>query len=108
MWSQREGGLSAITQVHPVRYLLQDGVNTVRYVLSNGVKVCSPEIVNIARGQEIHSLEASIATCVKGECVSGKVVRCQRLVHPGRNKNKKKSRSETGQLLHPMVHASTA
>ena len=29
-------------------------------------------------------------------------------VRPGRNKNKKKSRSETGQLLHPMVHASTA
>jgi len=26
-------------------------------------------------------------------------------VRPGRNKNKKKSRSETGQLLHPMVHA---
>ncbi len=36
---------------------------------------------------------------------SGKVVRRQRLVHPGRNKKKKKSRSETGQLLHPMVHA---
>jgi len=51
MWSQREGGLSAITQVYPVRYLLQDGVNTVRYVLSNGVKVFSPEIYNIARGQ---------------------------------------------------------
>ena len=49
MWSQREGGLSAITQV----------------------KVSSPEIVNIARGQGIHNLEASIATCVKGECVSG-------------------------------------
>ncbi len=71
MRSQREGGLSATTKVHPVRYLLQDGVNTVRYVLSNGVKVCSPEIANIARGQGIHSLEASIATCVKGECVSG-------------------------------------
>jgi transposase len=27
---------------------------------------------------------------------------------PGSNKNKKKSRSETGQLLHPMVHASMA
>ena len=27
---------------------------------------------------------------------------------PGSNKNKKKSRSETGQLLHPMVHALTA
>lgn len=26
-------------------------------------------------------------------------------VRPGRNKNKKKSRSETGQLCHPMVHA---
>ncbi len=25
--------------MHPVRYLLQDGVNTVRYLLSNGVKV---------------------------------------------------------------------
>ena len=49
MRSQREGGLSATTKV----------------------KVSSPEIVNIARGQGIHSLEASIATCVKGECVSG-------------------------------------
>ena len=26
-------------------------------------------------------------------------------VRPGRKSNKKKSRSETGQLLHPMVHA---
>ncbi len=64
----------------------------------------------------------------------GKVVRRERLVHrhreelqerlnrwptgidyqpvpparPGSDKNKKKSRSETGQLLHPMVHALTA
>ena len=29
-------------------------------------------------------------------------------VRPGRKRNKKKSRSETGQLLHPMVHASMA
>ena len=46
MRGQREGGLSAITKVHHVRYLLQDGVNTVRYVLSNGVKVfmvCYPK-----------------------------------------------------------------
>jgi hypothetical protein len=49
MWSQREGGLSAITQV----------------------KVLSPEIVNIAQGQGFHFLETSIAACVKGECVSG-------------------------------------
>jgi hypothetical protein len=49
MRSQREGGLSAITQV----------------------KVLSPEIVNIAQGQGIHCLEASTAACVKGECVSG-------------------------------------
>ena len=48
MRGQREGGLSATTKV----------------------KVFSLEIVNIARGQGIHSLEASIATCVKGECVS--------------------------------------
>jgi len=48
MRSQRKGGLSAITQV----------------------KVLSPEIVNIAQGQGFHFLEASIATCVKGECVS--------------------------------------
>ena len=26
-------------KVHPVRYLLQNGMNTVRYLLSNGVKV---------------------------------------------------------------------
>ena len=49
MRSQREGGVSAITQV----------------------KVLSPEMVNIARGQGFHSLEASIAACVNGECVSG-------------------------------------
>jgi len=58
MWSQRESGLSAITQVHPVRYLLQNGVNTVRYLVSNGVKVFSPEIVNIALGQGFRFLEA--------------------------------------------------
>ena len=49
MWSQREGGLSAITQV----------------------KVFSPEIVNIALGQGFHFLEASTATRVNGECVRG-------------------------------------
>jgi len=45
MRSQRDGGLSAITQV----------------------KVLSPEIINIALGQGFHFLEASIAACVKGE-----------------------------------------
>ena len=49
MRSQREGGLSATTQV----------------------KVFSPEINNIARGQGFHFLEASIAARVKGECVGG-------------------------------------
>ena len=49
MRCQREGGLSATTQV----------------------KVSSPEIVNIAQGQGFHCLEASIAARVKGECVSG-------------------------------------
>ena len=49
MWSQREGGLSAITQV----------------------KVSSPEIVNIALGQGFHFLEASTAARASGECVSG-------------------------------------
>jgi hypothetical protein len=49
MRSQREGGLSAITQV----------------------KVLSPEIINIAQGQGFHFLEASIAACVKGECAVG-------------------------------------
>jgi len=48
MWSQREGGLSAITQV----------------------KVFSPEIINIAQGQGFHFLEASTAARVKGECVA--------------------------------------
>jgi hypothetical protein len=47
MRSQRKGGLSATTQV----------------------KVLSPEIVNIARGQGFHFLEASIAACVNGEYV---------------------------------------
>jgi len=71
MRGQGEGGLSATTKVHPVRYFLQDGVNTVRYLLSNGVKVYSPEMVNIAQGQGFHDLEASAAARVKGECVSG-------------------------------------
>ena len=35
------------------------------------MKVLSPEINNIARGQGFHSLEASIAACVNGEHVSG-------------------------------------
>jgi hypothetical protein len=48
MRCQREGGLSAITQV----------------------KVLSPEIFNIAMGQGFHFLEAVSATRVKGECVS--------------------------------------
>ncbi len=49
MWSQREGGLSVITQV----------------------KVSSPEIINVARGQGFHFLEASTAARINGECVSG-------------------------------------
>ena len=49
MRSQREGGVSAITQV----------------------KVFSPEIVNIALGQGFHFLEASTAARVNGECVCG-------------------------------------
>jgi hypothetical protein len=48
MRSQRDGGLSAITQV----------------------KVSSPEITIVALGQGFHVLEASIAACVKGEHVS--------------------------------------
>ena len=48
MRSQREGGLSATTQV----------------------KVLSPEILLISRGQGLHTLEASNAACVKGEQVS--------------------------------------
>ena len=49
MRCQRKGGLSATTKV----------------------KVLSPEIHKIARGQGFHFLEASIAACVKGEHVSG-------------------------------------
>lgn len=71
MQSSRKGEWSAITQVHPVRYLLQDGVNTVRYVLSNGVKVFSPEICLIALGQGFLHSEASIAAHDSGECVGG-------------------------------------
>ena len=48
MRCQREGGLSATTKV----------------------KVLSPKIINIARGQGFHFLEASIATCVQCEHVS--------------------------------------
>ena len=48
MQSQREGGLTATTQV----------------------KVLSPEIFITARGQGLHALEARNATCVKGEHVS--------------------------------------
>ena len=49
MRSQRDGGLSAITQV----------------------KVLSPEITIVALGQGFHVLEASTAACAKGEHVSG-------------------------------------
>ncbi len=49
MRSQRECVLSATTQV----------------------KVCSPEIFNIAQGQGFHFLEASTAARINGECVSG-------------------------------------
>ena len=49
MRSQRKGGLSATTQV----------------------KVLSPEIINIARGQGFHFLEASIAAYANGEYGSG-------------------------------------
>jgi len=69
MQGLRKDEWSAITQVHPVRYLLQDGVNTVRYVLSNGVKVFSPEICLVALGQGFHHLEASTAARINGECV---------------------------------------
>lgn len=48
MRSQRDGGLSAITQV----------------------KVLSPVIINVAQGQGFHFLEAGIAARVNGECVS--------------------------------------
>ena len=65
MRGQREGGLSAITQV----------------------KVFSPEMNIIAPGQGFHDLEASIAACVKGECVSGvpgsKSMAGNRTVHVG-------------------------
>ncbi len=47
MRSQREGGLSAVTQV----------------------KVLSPEIVDIARGQGVPIPEASIDMCAKGELI---------------------------------------
>ncbi len=49
MRSQRNGGLSAITQV----------------------KVLSPEIFIIAQGQGFHFLEASTAARINGECVCG-------------------------------------
>jgi hypothetical protein len=47
MRSQREGGLSAITQV----------------------KVLSPEIINVTLGQGFHFLEAGTAACANGEHV---------------------------------------
>jgi hypothetical protein len=65
MRSQRDGGLSAITQV----------------------KVLSPEIINIALGQGFHFLEASIAACVEGEHDSdvpgSKAMAGNRTVHIG-------------------------
>ena len=48
MRSQREGELSAITKV----------------------KVCSPEIPQIAQGQRVHNLEASTAICANGEHIN--------------------------------------
>jgi hypothetical protein len=65
MRSQRDGGLSAITQV----------------------KVSSPEITIVALGQGFHFLEANIAACVKGEHDSGvpgsKSMAGNRTVHIG-------------------------
>jgi hypothetical protein len=65
MRSQRDGGLSAITQV----------------------KVSSPVIINVAQGQGFHFLEASIAARVNGECVSdvpgSKSMAGNRTVHIG-------------------------
>ena len=65
MRSQREGGLSAITQV----------------------KVLSPEITNIALGQGFHYLEASTAVYDKGEYNSGvpgsEAMAGNRTVHTG-------------------------
>jgi len=65
MRSQRDGGLSATTQV----------------------KVLSPEILLIARGQGFHGLEASTVACVSGEHVGGvpgsKSVAGQSTVHIG-------------------------
>jgi len=49
MWSQRKGGLSAITKV----------------------KVFNPEITILAQGQGFHFLKAGIVACVKGEYVRG-------------------------------------
>ena len=51
MWSQSDGRLSTITKVHSVRYLLQNGVNTVRCLLSDGMKVLSPKMRDIALGE---------------------------------------------------------
>lgn len=65
MRSQREDGLSATTQV----------------------KVLSPEILLIARGQGFHVLEASIGMHVQGECIldvpGSKSVAGQPTVHIG-------------------------
>jgi hypothetical protein len=65
MRSQSDGGLSATTQV----------------------KVSSPEILLIARGQGFHFLEASIAMRVQGECIDevpgSKSVAGQPTVHIG-------------------------
>jgi hypothetical protein len=48
MWSQRDGRLSTITKV----------------------KVLSPEMMEIALGEDFSMSETSIAACVNGECVS--------------------------------------
>ena len=69
--SHIDSGWSAATQVHPVRYLLQDGVNTVRYLLSNGVKAVSPEIFIVAMGQGLLCPEASIVAGVRRRVCNG-------------------------------------
>ena len=57
-----------VMQVHPVRYVKSNGVNTVRCLLSNGVKVLSPENDNILKDDLMRKREVgTIITAKEGE-----------------------------------------
>ena len=53
----KERSYQTVMQIHPVRYVKSNGVNTVRCLLSNGVKGLSPENENIVEDDILRKRE---------------------------------------------------